>query len=591
MNGQGKPAERERRDWAIILIILLFGFLCVILAGEQASRFSQTWKLDTNMRSNLDPDTDFLTNKPAYFYEPIDPAILTQQIRINNLLTPGALFEILPSIPGLNPPIGTPTPLPTLIFTPTVINPTNTPSGAIPTPTNTLIYFLPPPPKNTPKTPPKNTPLPSPTNTAIIPLPTADLAITKNDGGVTTVNPGDTITYTVRVTNNGPDSVTGAVLSDPAASGLSKTAVACSLTPGQQCATPPTIAELESGSFALPALNNGEFYEITITTDVTATSGSVTNIATVTAPAGFTDTTGNNTATDTNTVNLVADLSITKTDGDTDYVADAWKIYTIEVFNPSTFDITGATVTDIFSTNPNIDYSTVIWGCLDCVPILGGIGDINNQSVNIPANSSITFNVVLQAVSSPFGPLDNTATVTAPGGVTDAPGNNSATDTDQLILASPLPYGNIGTDKDSVNIEYIPSDTVVTITFTSPLNVGAHAGYDLVYYELPQAPNPGINMDAVILQVGDGSNWFTILNWGNGTSDTNTNISAPPGCAGEPDNCHINAPLLYNSTGVSIELDGVVPNGSYPYFRIISPPVPPDDGDGVEVDAIYIITP
>src|SRR5205814_2328930 len=73
---------------------------------------------------------------------------------------------------------------------------------------------------------------------------TADLALSKDDG-VTSVNAGGSTVYTVRVTNNGPSSVTGAVLTDAAATGLSKTAVACSGTPGQcTLATTPTVAQL-----------------------------------------------------------------------------------------------------------------------------------------------------------------------------------------------------------------------------------------------------------------------------------------------------------------------------------------------------------
>jgi hypothetical protein len=40
------------------------------------------------------------------------------------------------------------------------------------------------------------------------------------------------------------------------------------------------------------------------------------------------------------------------------------------------------------------------------------------------------------------------------------------------------------------------------------------------------------------------------------------------------------------STGIGIDLDGVVPPGTYPYIRIISPS---DSGDGVDVDAIEIL--
>jgi uncharacterized repeat protein (TIGR01451 family) len=138
----------------------------------------------------------------------------------------------------------------------------------------------------------------SPTRIQVV----ADLAITKTDG-VTAVNAGGSTTYTLTVTNKGPSGVTGAILTAPAATGLAKTGVACSATPGQ-CATPPSVAELEASTFALPALAAGQTYQLTVTADVPATSGSVTNGATVAAPAGVTDPDGtNNSASDTDTVN------------------------------------------------------------------------------------------------------------------------------------------------------------------------------------------------------------------------------------------------------------------------------------------------
>src|SRR5262249_40543047 len=114
--------------------------------------------------------------------------------------------------------------------------------------------------------------------------PVSDLVIAKTNG-VSAVNSGASTTYTVTVTNNGPSPVTGAILSDPVATGLNKTAVNCSATPGQ-CVTPPTIAQLEGGAFALPLLNSGQTYQITVTATVTAVNGTVTNTATVTPPAG-----------------------------------------------------------------------------------------------------------------------------------------------------------------------------------------------------------------------------------------------------------------------------------------------------------------
>jgi uncharacterized repeat protein (TIGR01451 family) len=101
-------------------------------------------------------------------------------------------------------------------------------------------------------------------------IPSADLSITKTNG-VTTLASGAATTYTIRVSNAGPDTATGAILSDPAVTGLNKTAVACSAAVGNKCVTAPSVVQLEGGTFALPALAAGEFYEITVTATVTAT--------------------------------------------------------------------------------------------------------------------------------------------------------------------------------------------------------------------------------------------------------------------------------------------------------------------------------
>jgi uncharacterized repeat protein (TIGR01451 family) len=150
----------------------------------------------------------------------------------------------------------------------------------------------------------------------------ADLAITKSDG-TATVTVGGSTTYTLVVTNNGPSSVTGALLADPAAAGLAKTGVACAPTPGQ-CVSPPSIAQLQAGTFALPALANGQTYRLSVTADVSAVSGSVTNTATIAAPTGTTDPDGtNNSAADTDTVNPAAapGLTLAKTASPTTYTA------------------------------------------------------------------------------------------------------------------------------------------------------------------------------------------------------------------------------------------------------------------------------
>jgi len=57
--------------------------------------------------------------------------------------------------------------------------------------------------------------------------------------------------------------------------------------------------QLQSGTFTLPAIASGAFYEITVSANVTATTGNVANTATIQAPAGTSDPApANNTATE-----------------------------------------------------------------------------------------------------------------------------------------------------------------------------------------------------------------------------------------------------------------------------------------------------
>ena len=277
------------------------------------------------------------------------------------------------------------------------------------------------------------------------------------------------------------------------------------------------------------------------------------------------------------------------------YDASAAVQYTIIVSNPiGPAAAIGAAVTTNFSANlANITWSCAQSGGASCTA--NGTGNITD-TVNLPSGTSVTYWVNAQVISSPSGDLVSTVAVNPPVGITDTnPANNQATDIDQLVVSSTLPYGNIDPVKNG-SIEYIPTNTTLTLQFNSPLSVGSHPGYDLVYYEWPQGTNPGIWMDCVILQLGDGSNWYTILNWGDNVVDTNASMNLSTiGASAETDNLMVDAPFMDDLTGIALELDGVVPNGSYKYIRIISPAAPQDGPgptfppDGVEVDAISIL--
>lgn len=576
MNGSGKFHERERRDWAIILIILLFGFLCVIVAGEQAIRFPPRWKLDSNMSSNLDPDGIFLTNRPANYFQPLDPSILTQPTWVNVFLTPGIAFEPRTSVPASVTSVPTNTP-PSISRTPTVTQPSLTPT----------LPILPPP-TSTPRPPVTSIP-PTPSITNTPPAIPVDLSVTKTDGS-TTYTAGAAVTYTVVVTNNGPNNVTGATISDP---------IPAQVTSWGWCVAPCTpVANTNTDLSDTINLASGASITYTVLANTnpgaTATDNLV-NTASVSVPAGYTDTVpGNNSATDTDTPTFSADLSITKTDNSTDYVPNAAKTYVIQVINYGPSDVTGATVTDATLTpgnNGNLA-SDATWTCSGTgggTCTASGTGNISD-SVNLPSGATVTYVVDITVVASPSGDLVNTAAVAEPLSIADpVPGNNSATDSDVLIVEDTLPP-NMGA-KD--NVTYILT-AGSTLTLSVNLTANGDPGPDLVYYEYSIIPTfDGIWLDWVVIEISDGSNWYTVFNWGDNISDTNTNvahnllINSPPSSPEEIDERPIATSDLYNGTGVTIDIDSIVPPGTYTYIRFYAPP---DGNDNqAEIDAIEIL--
>ncbi|MEO6192547.1 MAG: DUF11 domain-containing protein, partial [Thermoanaerobaculia bacterium] len=162
-----------------------------------------------------------------------------------------------------------------------------------------------------------------------------------------------------------------------------------------------------------------------------AATGTLTNTATVTAPAGVTDPTpGNNSATDSDTLGAQADLAITKTDGVTTATPGGSVTYTITASNAGPSNATGATVADTFPASLTCTWTCAGAGGGTCTA--AGSGNLND-TVNLPSGGSVTYTASCAVSASATGTLTNTATVTAPAGVTDpTPGNNSATDSDTL---------------------------------------------------------------------------------------------------------------------------------------------------------------
>jgi uncharacterized repeat protein (TIGR01451 family) len=297
-------------------------------------------------------------------------------------------------------------------------------------------------------------------------VPKADLSITLTDG-VGSVRPGATLNYTLVVSNSGPASVTGAVVSDSMPSTISSWTWTCT---GTGCGTGTT----GSGSInkTLGTLPSGASVSFAIAATVRGSATtSVVNSATVAAPAGVTDTdAANNSATDTDTLILpTADLAITVSNGVNAVVRRGAVSYSIVVTNLGPDTVTGATVT---ANEPNgLSWS---WSCAGAAcggSGNSGSGDINKTLGALAMNAAVTFTAVETDVNpgNSQNTLSLSASVLAPGAVQEInAANNTAADTDPIVPPSVVftsESGSAGFTNSNTTLDFgsqngTPTDTV-----------------------------------------------------------------------------------------------------------------------------------
>jgi uncharacterized repeat protein (TIGR01451 family) len=127
----------------------------------------------------------------------------------------------------------------------------------------------------------------------------------------------------------------------------------------------------------------------------------------------------------------VADLGVTKTDGQPSAVPGEPLTYTIVAGNVGPDDAPGATVGDAFpAVLTGVTWTCVAAGGATCTP--AGSGPIND-TVDLPVGGTAHYTATGTVSPAATGTLSNTVTVSPPVGMTDPyAANNSATDTDSL---------------------------------------------------------------------------------------------------------------------------------------------------------------
>jgi uncharacterized repeat protein (TIGR01451 family) len=322
-------------------------------------------------------------------------------------------------------------------------------------------------------TPPIGTPDPILTNNTATDTdlgPSADLSITKTDG-VNYYTVGGTLTYTIRVVNNGPQAVIGATIGDSLPSQLNGWTWTCVPDFSSSCLAAPSILAPFTDTVNIPV---GQGVTYTVVANVSgAATGTLVNTVSVSVPPAFLDLVpANNTATDIDAA-PTADLAITKTDGVTIYTPGGTVTYTIVVSNYGPVPVTGATVNDVIPGN----ILSWIWTCVPdsgatCAsPGTPSAADFLDTTVNIPSGKKVTYTVVASVDIIASGSTVNTATVTAPAGIVDPIlGNNTAVDTDVH------PTADLGVTMSDGVTTYVASGTgtyTIVVTNYGPSNVTA----------------------------------------------------------------------------------------------------------------------
>lgn len=299
-----------------------------------------------------------------------------------------------------------------------------------------------------------------------------DLTLTKTDG-VAVLQPGDTTTYTLTVTNVGNQDAINALVQDtlpPHTTFVSATGGGAETSPGSGVVQWPTfgLAGANSGS-------NTTTRTVTVKVDDTVPAGvtGLTNTASVAAPGDSNS--ANNIGTDVDTLDASPDLTVTKTDGLTKLVPGQSGTYTLTITNVGDQDATGVAITDQFPSAP----ATLTYLASSDGGSFAGT-TVTWPAISLAAGASVTRTVQFQVITNPPAGTDqvvNTAQALDDGANGPDPtfGNNVATDTDDLVLTNLATIGKtlVGTDQGFTTGTDVAIGEVVTYRLLVTLPEGS----------------------------------------------------------------------------------------------------------------------
>ncbi|MDI1257080.1 MAG: choice-of-anchor L domain-containing protein [Flavobacterium sp.] len=280
--------------------------------------------------------------------------------------------------------------------------------------------------------------------------PGADLVVV-NTNNQTKYTPGQTTTYTVTVTNNGPNNAENVVLTNAIPNGVSTFSwYGSNGSNGAGAALQDT----------LPILAVGETVTYTITLVVpTGFTGPLTN-ATYTTSDTEDPVPGCTQCTDTD-AQQVSEIQITNTNGEIDYVVGTihTKTYTVTVTNNGP-----DAAVNVFVNNPIPSGATQFsWTGTN------GSGNnfaLNNTIPSLASGASVTYTITLQMPATITGNFISSASVQILGYTLDTnTANNTAIDTDVPVV--PNAANLVVTNTNGQDVYTAGSNTTYTVTVTN----------------------------------------------------------------------------------------------------------------------------
>ncbi len=230
--------------------------------------------------------------------------------------------------------------------------------------------------------------------------PVADLSVTKS-ASPDTATPDTDLTYTIQVTNIGPDSADNATLADHIPAGT--TFVSLNAPSGWTCTTPNAG---DTGTVnctdASLAVNDEQTFTLVVHVDAQVAPGTFINNTATVGSDTLDPNDENNSASVSNIVGVSgADMGVTQTAGSDTVVAGRDIVYRIHVTNGGPAAAVKASLSDVLPgsltfaslnapsgwtcTTPNVgDGGTV--NCTDASFVAGGVADFT-LVVNVPANT------------------------------------------------------------------------------------------------------------------------------------------------------------------------------------------------------------